>query len=628
LWRQALIEAACALGFDAATAQRATAAGEEALRNFRARTAELGRRFAAEVVSGQPCVVLLGRAYSLAPELNMEVAKRFAALGLPVAPQQILPTETEALDERHYDLIFKSSQDLVAAAKYVMRQPANLHPVFLNQFLCRQDSSTLPLAAKITAARLALQLTLDENAGTAGFKTRCAAFLRAVENQAVTAPAQGDGCSQKKKPGGDPFGSFRPAPQWKRNIRVVWVSKHVRFYAAAFNSIGLKTEFLPEEGPDVIERGRKYFSKGEPCLPFVQLAGALEGLSRRPDFDPDRDLLHVPGTRHCASSTLPHLFKDVLTRLGLERVRIVSPRDGLDAAEGIETFGVKFVQNLIRALFGGEYLKKLLLSVRPYELRPGETERVYNEAAEEFYAAFAENRNIFTALRAGAARLAAVPTAARGSRPQVLVTGEYVVRTNSFLNDGIHKKIERLGGEALYTPLFTDYVDVVSRRRPASLWRLGLRGKALREAVCCAFCRNDIRRIKNIFANHIPAQIEPNMAESLKSIAGRLPEALDPVLRLEFSQALWNRARGDLAGVVNVAPFGCSISTAVEPLLHELFDGQLPLLSLAFDGQSGVHTDNRLAAFMESVRARSATRTSPPLPIAQRTPVLPTTSRA
>jgi predicted nucleotide-binding protein (sugar kinase/HSP70/actin superfamily) len=454
-----------------------------------------------------------------------------------------------------------------------------------------------PLLTHIVGTRAHLHLALDENVGLAGFKTRCAAFRRLLDEKSAVPQSP-----RASRPDG-----FQ-APRYPKKTRgVVWVSLHVgAFYGAAFESIGWKTRFLPEDHPEVMERGQKYFSKGEPCLPFVQLAGALELMTQDPTFDPQNDVLHVPGTRHCASATLPHLCRNVLTQLGHPNLPIVSPREGMDMAEGVETFGIKFTRNLLRAMVAGEYLKKLRTSIRPYEIRTGETDRVYEACRKELYESFAKNRSFFGTVKKMIAVMTAIPTKNKGSRPQVLITGEYVVRTNPVLNLEIHRKIEALGGEAIYTPIFTDYAEMAARSRAANFWRLGMKFKALREKLFCTFSVHDCIRLKKLFAPHLPGQIEPNPLIGMADCAKEINSAADPMLRLELAQAGWPMKHGNIAGIINVSPFGCSVSTSVEPLLHKLFGDRVPVLGLAFDGQAGVHSDNRLAAFMECVRGRKS----------------------
>jgi predicted nucleotide-binding protein (sugar kinase/HSP70/actin superfamily) len=194
----------------------------------------------------------------------------------------------------------------------------------------------------------------------------------------------------------------------------------------------------------------------------------------------------------------------------------------------------------------------------------------------------------------------------RDGRPRILVTGEYVARTAGTLNGDLHRKIELLGGEALYVPLYLDYVEWLAAAKPAYLRKSGKLLKAAGESLIQWLCRKDIARIKSLFRPYIPDLIDPEIKESLRRTSARLSPAVDPCLSLEFHQAHWVMEAAGADGIVSVAPFGCSVATAISPLVHRTFRAAVPVLSLWLDGKSDVHADNRLAAFMENVKACSA----------------------
>ncbi|MBA4386790.1 MAG: hypothetical protein C0404_02345 [Verrucomicrobia bacterium] len=597
-WREALLETGLKLGIGRAQVKRAVARAEQVSADLARRRGELGKAFMKAVEQGESSTVLMGRPYSFAPELDMGIPRHLARLGANVAPMTILPAlEEESLTNNHFDLVFKSSQDLVLGAQFIQRQKRNLFPVILNQFLCRQDCAVIPFVSQMLRDRPCLQLALDENAGDVGFRTRCSAFRRVMDHH-----LQDHGKTPLMSTA-SPFKSFVPDGRYRREKGTVWISPAVRFFSAAFQAIGMRTKLLEAGSPELIERGRKYFPNGEPCVPFIQLAGALEKLKDNPEFDPKNHYLHIPGTRHCASTTLPHLIRGICEKLGLGEVRILSPREGFDITEGGDIFGIAFSQNLVRGLLGDEYLNKLMLSIRPYEIRAGETDRVFNECIEEFYSSFRHPEDYFDTLERLVARLAAVPAVKKGTRPRILVTGEYVVRTDSSLNQDIRRKIETAGGEALRTPLFADYVEVIAHLRYRALWKQRKYGRMLRDFFLSRFCLRDISRIRRLFAPLIPSQIEPGPVEYIKLFGNYMCDKLDPGILLEFYQTLWNMEREKVAGIVNVHPFGCSISSAVEPMLTRFFGKQVSILKLSFDGQGQVHHDNRLAAFMECVHA-------------------------
>lgn len=594
-WRNELVSCGMQFGRNRAEALAAVEEGVRLQENFVKEKTELASDFLSRARAGGLSILIVGRDYSCAPELNMSVARQFARLGAAVAPLAIFEAyDTDRVEPQHFDLVFRASQRAGLGLKKVLEQSQNIFPVLTNAFLCRQDSCMVPFLTSLIGTRPLLHITLDENAGNTGFQTRCEAFWNVIKS------------TQKKQRASelmDPFYSFDVRSKFRRSSGIVWLSPLLRFYAEGYRSIGFDVKFFPSNGCEDIDRGRKYFSDGEPCLPFIREAGQLEALVTKGEFDPKNDFIHVAGTRHCASTTLPALYRRVLDKMGCPLVRIFSPREGLDSAELIEFLGPKFVQNVTRGLLAEQYLKKVLLSVRPYEKSKGQADATLQDCVEQVYGCIRTGQGYFEALDRAARRMAEIPVQSLRNRPRILVTGEYVVRTDSALNYDIHKLIEAYGGQAVGTPLFSDYIEYLSLRRAGYLWGMGQHLKSVREFFAMSFLAHDIRRVKRVFMRYIPDEVEPDPVQTIPRFQRLLNSRLDPILLLEFYQSYWRmRPVASLHGIVNVFPFGCCISSAVEPLIKHMFGSRVPFLSLSFDGQANVHNENRLAAFMETLK--------------------------
>ena len=594
-WRDGLYNVAKEMGFHHDTIQQAIDFAVETQNDFLKKREELGVEFLKEIETGSLGVVIIGHEYSSAPELEMGLSRHFSNLGVAVAPLSIIYSlsKCEKLGEEHSDIIFKSSQKIIQAMMFLRKQKANLFSVVLNQFLCRQDACIIPFLHKFSETKPILRLVLDENVGDAGIKTRCEAFYQVMKQHIKQAEKTQEPIS---------ILNFIPVKKLKNFTGTVWMNKLIRFYAAGYNAVGINVNFFPDATTETIDNGRKYFPDGEPCLPFIREAGQLEDLIKYTEFNPDVDVIHVPGTRHCASTTLPQIYKRVCEKFGAKNVKFVSPRDGLDMAEGVEAFGPFYIQAIVRAMFIEDYLKRLQLSIRPYEAIEGETDKVLQYCMEQSYKEIGNRCNLSKTLPPIIGRFNAIELNTKDKyRPKILVTGEYVVRTDSFLNEDIHKMVESLGGEAVRTPLFSDYAEVAGKMRYKNLWKIGHPFKSIRELILSRFLIHDLKAIRRIFSPYLSGRIEPDPVLFLKTIN----KHLDPVMLLEFFQAQWNVEVGDIAGIINVHPFGCSISTAIEPTLYHVFGKSVPILSLSFDGQAVIHLHNRLSAFMECIQNKN-----------------------
>jgi predicted nucleotide-binding protein (sugar kinase/HSP70/actin superfamily) len=236
---------------------------------------------------------------------------------------------------------------------------------------------------------------------------------------------------------------------------------------------------------------------------------------------------------------------------------------------------------------------------------------LFEECLDDFYAGFGKGGGYYRRLDRQIRKLTAMPAVRRGSKPKILVTGEYFLRTQAEMNGQLYKKIEALGGEVLRTVLFADYAEMIPYNRPRVLWQLGRRAAAAREFFLGRFLIGDIEKIKAAFRPHIPAEIDPDPTATLPRFHHTFHNKLDASMLCEFYQTWWRMDRGGVDGIVIVHPFGCCKSAPVEPLIHKLYGDRVPVLTLSFDGQANVHGDNRLAAFMENIHAR---RRLPPTP--------------
>jgi len=598
--RRALKECGRSLGFGEREIGIAIKKSEEAFAEFLQKKEEIGREFLDLTHQGEIGVLMMGHAYNSAPELDMGLTDNFTRLGVNVAPLIVLPfEESEKLSpQKDINLIARSAQDFYLGARYLVEKEPTIFPLVTNNFLCRPDSISVPIVKKIMKDRPMMHLTVDDNSAKAGFETRCLAFFEVIKNYLES------GKKKSKKIKHHPFYYFRPDKKYRHIKGVVWLLPTFRFYAGGFNSIGIKTKLLSDGSSDFIRVGRKYFPIVEPCLPFVQASGALEKLIKSGKFDSEKDYFCIPGTRQCASASLSYVFREVADALNF-KMNIISPREGLDITEMIDIFGAKFSLNLVRCLFADEYLKKLHLSIRPYEKKVGEADKVFSDCREELYASFEKGgvSRFYMTLKKCVKKITSVPTIDERDKPKILVTGSYYERSEAFLNDDIYRKIEKQGGEVVRTSLFTDYIEYMLRVRYKNLWKNRDYLRAIRDMVALPVAIFEIGQIKKIFRPFISQQLEPNPVEYFEKMSDIVNCHLDANIILQIYQSYWNMEKGEIEGMLNIHPFNCCTSTAVEPILRKQFADKIPYLTLSFDGQSTVHQDNRLSAFMECIFA-------------------------
>ena len=167
-----------AQGWDHRASDQATEAAYEAQRSFQQSLLATGRRALKQIAeSGQPAIVLVGRAYNLYDRsMNCDIPRKLRMLyGVNVIPLDFLPLDDENITSINANMYWNSGRQILAAAMLTERNP-DLHVIYISNFKCGPDSfikQFLPEAA----GKPALFLQFDAHSNDAGYLTRCEAYL-------------------------------------------------------------------------------------------------------------------------------------------------------------------------------------------------------------------------------------------------------------------------------------------------------------------------------------------------------------------------------------------------------------------------------------------------------------------
>jgi predicted nucleotide-binding protein (sugar kinase/HSP70/actin superfamily) len=173
-----LAEFARSLGISRKLSDRAVTAGYAAQGAFTDAVLEAGAQALAQLKeSGEPALVLVGRAYNLYDRsVNCDILRKLRALyGVNVLPMDFLPLDFEDITEVNANMYWNSGRQILAAAQLTRRHP-NLHLVYISNFKCGPDSYIKSFLDD-AAGKPSLVLQFDGHSNDAGFITRCEAYL-------------------------------------------------------------------------------------------------------------------------------------------------------------------------------------------------------------------------------------------------------------------------------------------------------------------------------------------------------------------------------------------------------------------------------------------------------------------
>jgi predicted CoA-substrate-specific enzyme activase len=127
--------------------------------------------------TGEPALVLLGRAYNLYDRSgNCDIPRKLRALyGVNVVPMDFLPLDLEDITDVNPNMYWNSGRRILAAARIAQRH-RNLHLIFISNFKCGPDSYIKSFLDD-AAGKPSLVLQFDGHSNDAGFITRCEAYL-------------------------------------------------------------------------------------------------------------------------------------------------------------------------------------------------------------------------------------------------------------------------------------------------------------------------------------------------------------------------------------------------------------------------------------------------------------------
>ena len=166
------------LGIEHGHSDRAVDAAYAAQTRFNEKSLEEGRKACAALQqSGEPAVLLVGRAYNLYDRGgNCDIPRKLRDLyGVNVLPLDFLPLDELGVDDLHPNMFWNSGRRILSAGRFAQNHP-NFHIIYLTNFKCGPDSFVKHFLRDVTNAPF-LVLQFDGHGNDAGYLTRCEAYL-------------------------------------------------------------------------------------------------------------------------------------------------------------------------------------------------------------------------------------------------------------------------------------------------------------------------------------------------------------------------------------------------------------------------------------------------------------------
>ncbi len=565
-------------GVCAEEAGRAFDRGMEHLRRYRRERYREGAGVISRLKeTGGTGLVLVGRPYNLYdPVVNLGLVERFRNFGVEVFPYEYLLDPDDDGDCVPH-MYWHYGEKILRAAELIRETP-DLYPVYFSNFGCGPDSFVLSRFEKTMRGKPYLILELDEHGADTGYLTRIEAFM-----DVVTAPGR------ETPRGGRGHEKFQG--KWHRRERTLWIPPmheiSARLSAAGFRAWGFDARALPTEDALSLETGRQGV-RGSECLPAHTTIGVFLRTMKKIGADPARQAFFMPTAEGpCRYGQYTVLHRQILDRHGYGATAIFSP-SSVNSYMGMPESLRMYLWDILLA---GDMVMKAVCRTRPYETRPGETDRLALDAVGVLEREIEERADLVPATLRAVTKIMAAPVSDT-PRPLVGIVGEIYVRCNPFCNNNLIRAVEAQGGEAWLAPvsewiLYTSWCE----RYFAHLYRRGrLHNFILDLKTRYIFGR--ARKFEHALRPHLEDRFEPEVERVLELGRRYVPVIFEGEAILTVGRALAFADDG-AALVVNCAPFGCMPGNVTGAFFQGINrESAVPVVTLFYDGESDI---NRIA---------------------------------
>jgi predicted CoA-substrate-specific enzyme activase len=581
-----------------ATVEAAIRAAHEALDTFRRRMARRGAELLSELPPNRPALVLISRPYNgCDPGLNLRIPDKLRELGAVAIPLDFLPIPRKVGPEMQ-SMYWRYGQRILAAAGAIAKDP-RLNAVYLTNFGCGPDSFIMKYFRCEMKGKPYLTIEVDEHSADAGAITRLEAFL---DSLATARPPAARGRKQPIQI------NTVMSTNRHRTVYVPHMDDYNHVVAAAMRHYGVRGEALPPPDAESLELGRR-FTSGKECYPCILTTGDIVKKAQAADFDPCTSCFFMATScGPCRFGQYNRHHRMVLDELGLAEVPMVLLDQTSEYAKDMQNMGTGFRRLSWQGIVAMDYMKKLLLRTRPYELHAGDADRAYDISVNELCRQIARYGKPGKAPQRARRRLEAVPVNRAEARPKIGFIGEIYVRGTEFSNNYAVRRIEALGGEAAM-PAMQEWVDFIDWERKQELLRHRKFGKYVGQCASCMVQKMDVRRISRSFRGALPHFFhETPIPKVMRHASPYVNQAIrcgDTALGM--GRAVEYAEHG-FHGVVNLSPFNCLPSTIVDALLHRFSEHNpnVPVLRMVYDGSLQTSEQIRTEAFMHQAHQACA----------------------
>ncbi|MDO4478674.1 MAG: acyl-CoA dehydratase activase-related protein [Lachnospiraceae bacterium] len=429
--------------------------------------------------TGRHGIVLAGRPYHIDPEINHGIPELINTYGMAVLTEDSISHMAPIERPLRVNDQWTYHTRLYAAANFVKTRD-DLDLIQLNSFGCGLDAVTTDQVQEILAnsGKIYTCLKIDEvnNLGAARIRVRSLiAAIRVRENEQKERTIVSSAFDRAV---------FTEEMRERYTILAPQMSPiHFRLFEAAVNVCGYNVDILPDD-KNAVDFGLKYVNN-DACYPSLLTVGQLMQALHSGRYDTHKVALIMTQTGGgCRASNYVGFIKRALKKAGMDYVPVLSLNlVGLEKHPGFKLTKDMAVRAVYSAILG-DVLMKCLYRMRPYELKKGSANEMYekwNTACCEFVTAKKMGFGNFKKLVRAIIRDFDQLPITDEKKPRVGIVGEILVKYSYAANNNLVDLLESEGAEAV-VPDLLDFFNYCFFNTNFKAENLGFKKKSARIA--------------------------------------------------------------------------------------------------------------------------------------------------
>ncbi len=397
-------------------------------------------------------IVLAGHPYHIDPEIHHGIPELINSMGLAVLTEDSI----SHLSKQRPDLTFIDQWTYHARLYRAAHQVAissKLAFVQLVSFGCGLDSITAEQSEEILKDNdtLYTQVKIDEGFNLGAARIRIRSLLAVMEEQ-----AKKDIVLKEIQVESPPQAYFTKAMVDTHTILIPQMAPlHFPFLEASL-SAKYNVKLLKDVPREAIELGLKYVNN-DACYPAITVIGQLIHAIESGQYDKDKVALLISQTGGgCRATNYLGFLRKALDTAGLQNVPVVT--FNVSSREGDAGFTVdkSMFFNLVKSIYYGDVIMRLLFRTRPYEKVAGSANALadkWTEVVHKIMATKPSLYNLYITTYKIIKDFDNLELKEMPRKPRVGLVGEILLKFHPDANNRAIETIEAEGGEAVMPDL-------------------------------------------------------------------------------------------------------------------------------------------------------------------------------